>query len=150
MSEQEPNPASRVQLGQATDRFGQPVAQLDWRLTALDRESIRRGQDLVFSALDAAGIGLLTQPWGTEQPSASLGGGFHHIGTTRLSDSPRRGVVDRDCRVHGMANLSAVGTSAFSTAGYANPTLTVIALAARLAARLKDARAPKLADRAKH
>jgi choline dehydrogenase-like flavoprotein len=62
---------------------------------------------------------------------------WHHIGTTRMADDPREGVVDADCRVHGVSNLYVAGSSVFPTAGNANPTLTIVALALRLADRLK-------------
>ena len=65
-----------------------------------------------------------------------LGGGGHIMGTTRMGASPRSSVVDRDCRVHGYQNLFVVGSSVFSNAGYANPTLTIVALALRLAEKL--------------
>jgi choline dehydrogenase-like flavoprotein len=62
----------------------------------------------------------------------------HPSGTTRMSEDPRRGVVDRDCRVHGVTNLYVVGSSTFPTVGYANPTFLIVALALRLADRLRD------------
>ena len=61
----------------------------------------------------------------------------HHIGTTRMSDDPRRGVVDRECRVHGIENLWIAGSSVFPTSGFANPTLTILALTLRLASQLQ-------------
>jgi choline dehydrogenase-like flavoprotein len=60
------------------------------------------------------------------------------MGTTRMSDDPRRGVVDRDGRVHGMANLYVAGSSVYPTGGAVNPTLTIAALALRLADRLRN------------
>ena len=51
---------------------------------------------------------------------------------------PALGVVDEDCRVHGVANLYVAGSSVFPTAGAANPTLTITALALRLADHLKE------------
>jgi choline dehydrogenase-like flavoprotein len=60
----------------------------------------------------------------------------HHIGTTRIHLDPEQGVVDADCRVHGVANLFVTGSSVFPTGGYANPTLTIVALAIRLADHL--------------
>ena len=69
-----------------------------------------------------------------------LGPRYHHMGTTRMSDDPRTGVVGKDCRVHGIANLYIAGSSVFSTSGYANPTLTIIALASRLANHLMTRR----------
>jgi choline dehydrogenase-like flavoprotein len=68
-----------------------------------------------------------------------VGGGDHHVGTTRMSDDPKRGVVDRHCRVHGVANLHVAGSAVFPTTGSANPTLSLVALALRLADRLKGA-----------
>ena len=59
------------------------------------------------------------------------------MGTTRMSRDPRTGVTDPDCRVHGLANLYLAGSSVFPTAGHANPTPTLIALALRLAEHLR-------------
>ena len=67
----------------------------------------------------------------------SLEGGKHHMGTTRMHADPKQGVVDPDCRIHGLANLYVAGSSVFPTVGYANPTFTVVALALRLADHLK-------------
>jgi choline dehydrogenase-like flavoprotein len=53
-----------------------------------------------------------------------------------MHDDPRFGVVDRNCRVHGIVNLFIAGSSVFPTAGYANPTLTIVALSLRLADHL--------------
>ena len=54
------------------------------------------------------------------------------MSTTRMSDDPRHGVVDRDCRVHGTTNLFVGGSSVFATTGQCNPTYTIIQLALRL------------------
>jgi choline dehydrogenase-like flavoprotein len=68
----------------------------------------------------------------------SLSSGMHHMGTTRMHDDPRQGVVDANCRVHDLANLYVAGSSVFPTGGVANPTLTNVALAIRLADHLKQ------------
>ncbi len=70
-------------------------------------------------------------------PPESITGGFHHMGTTRMHASPREGVVDPNGRVHGVKNLYVAGSSVFPTAGFANPTLTIVALTLRLADHLK-------------
>jgi choline dehydrogenase-like flavoprotein len=64
--------------------------------------------------------------------------GNHHSGATRMADDPRKGVVDRNCRVHGIENLYISSSSVFPTTGTANPTFTIIALAIRLADHLKQ------------
>jgi len=132
MAEQVPNPASRVRLGEVKDEFGIPLAELEWRLTDQDTVSMRKTQELFGKAQVSAGhreVGSFLE--GRERP-AFLTGGNHHMGTTRMAASPRRGVVDADCKVHGHDNLFIAGSSVFPTGGYANPTLTLLALALRL------------------
>jgi choline dehydrogenase-like flavoprotein len=65
-------------------------------------------------------------------------GGSHHMGTTRMSDDPMQGVVDRNCKVHGIDNLFVAGSSVFPTGGFVNPTLTLTALAHRLGDHLRE------------
>ncbi|MBW3619540.1 MAG: GMC family oxidoreductase [Actinobacteria bacterium] len=137
MTEQEPHPDSRVTLGGRRDRFGQPVARLDWRLTERDRAAVRAGQDILDRALRDAGLGHVEDRFGDVEPPPLIGGGFHHMGTTRMHDDERLGVVDADQRVHTMSNLYVTGASVFPTGGVANPTLTVVALAVRLARHLR-------------
>jgi choline dehydrogenase-like flavoprotein len=136
-AEQAPNPDSRVTLGTRRDRFGLPVARVDWRPAPSDRASIRASQEAVDEALRAAGLGHVEFMLGDEHPPALLEGNFHHLGTTRMHTDPARGVVDADCRVHGVRNLYVAGSSVFPTYGCSNPTLTVVALALRLADHLK-------------
>jgi choline dehydrogenase-like flavoprotein len=133
MMEQKPDPNSRVVLGSRRDRYGQPVARLDWRLTEEERRSIRKTQDVLSAALERAGVGVIEQRYGEVDPAPLIGGGFHHLGTTRMHPDPLQGVVDTDGRVHGVANLFVAGSSVFPTAGFANPTLTLVALTLRLA-----------------
>jgi choline dehydrogenase-like flavoprotein len=136
-AEQSPNPDSRVTLGSGRDHFGQPVARVDWRPAASDRASIRASQELVDEALRMAGLGHVEFMLGDEDPPALLEGNFHHLGTTRMHPHSASGVVDADCRVHGVRNLYVAGSSVFPTYGCSNPTLTVVALSLRLADHLK-------------
>ena len=133
-----PNRESRVTLGDETDALGMPRPVLDWRLGELDRHTIRRGLSIVGAEAGRTGIGRLRiEPWMLEDPFAVPGiGSWHHVGTTRMHDDPRCGVVDREGRVHGLDNLFVAGSSVFPTEGFANPTLTIVALALRLADHL--------------
>lgn len=135
MGEQEPSPHSRVRLDGPRDRFGVPGAVLDWRLTDLDVRSMVRGQQLMAHDLGAALGGRVVTVLGHDGEPRPLGGA-HHMGSTRMSGTPRTGVVDQHCRVHGVRNLYVAGSSVFPTAGAANPTLTIVALAVRLALHL--------------
>jgi len=139
-TEQAPNPDSRVTLSSDRDALGVPRIRLDWRLTDLDIRTIERGWELLAQELGRAGLGRVHMPETmVEQPWQDyLWGGAHHIGTTRMADDPRQGVVDRDSRVHGLANLYVAGSSVFPTGGFSNPTLTIVALALRLARHLKE------------
>jgi choline dehydrogenase-like flavoprotein len=139
LSEQVPNPDSRVTLGTTLDRFGLPTVDLAWRTTGQDIEALRRSFELVAREAGRAGIGRvrLDPEEEGEVPMPSMRGGHHHMGTTRMSDDPRLGVVDGNGRVHGMGNLYMAGSSVFPTGGYGNPTLTIVALALRLAEHLR-------------
>jgi choline dehydrogenase-like flavoprotein len=138
--EQAPNPASRVRLSENKDALGMPRAQLEWRLSAIDKSSARRTQEVLARALGAAGLGRLQITFSEDERSwpTEMGGGRHHMGTTRMHLDPKQGVVDPDGRVHGLANLYVAGSSVFPTVGAANPTLTLVALALRLADHLVE------------
>lgn len=144
--EQAPNPDSRVTLSTATDALGVPKARVDWRLTEADRRTAQVWTGLLdteFRRLGMArlrsigGLGDLDRLSGPDW-TAGYEEACHHMGTTRMSTDPRTGVVDADGQVHGVPGLYASGSSVFPTGGYANPTLTIVALALRLADHLKQ------------
>lgn len=135
--EQPPRAYNRVVLSDRVDDFGIPRADLHWYVEDADRRTPRAAVDLLAAELAARGIGRLRlEPWldGHEGfPEDDETGGNHHMGGTRMSVDSRRGVVNTGCRVHGMANLYVGGSSVFPSAGFANPTLTIVQLALRLA-----------------
>ncbi len=132
---------SRITLDQQTDRLGVPRLRLDWRVS---RRTIESGV-AIFAAL-ARELGRLGLGRGRILPVdvaaeiAAPSHGFHHLGTTRMADSPSEGVVDRNLRVHGSDNLYVVSSSVFPRFGFSNPTLTIVALACRAAAHLANDR----------
>jgi choline dehydrogenase-like flavoprotein len=135
--EQMPNPQNRIRLSNRHDRFGHPYAELALRLTDEER---RRNVTLLMTALEAMGV---TGARLAKQARLLLNTGrsgfyWHHMGTTRISDDPAQGVVDANCRVHGVSNLFVAGSSVFPTGGTAAPTLTIVALALRLADHLRE------------
>ena len=140
MAEQAPTATSRVRLGRRVDRLGLPVTVLDWRLNRRDVDSIRQTVDIFGESVRRAGVGTVTSTLGAGQPPPAIFGNWHHLGTTRMHDDPTHGVVDENCRVHGMANLYIAGGSVFPTGGYANPTLTIVAMSLRLADHLASAK----------
>jgi choline dehydrogenase-like flavoprotein len=85
-----------------------------------------------------AHLGSVQDKLGAERPPAVIYGLCHHIGTTRIHTDRSQGVVDPDCKLHGVENLYLAGCSVFPTSGWANPTLTIVALAVRLADHLKN------------
>jgi choline dehydrogenase-like flavoprotein len=137
MTEQAPNPDSRVALGEETDDLGLRQASLDWKITGDDILSVLRFQKILDREVRRAGLGEVLIDLNDGKPPQDLHGGYHHMGTTRMHTDPRKGVVDGDCRAHGMANLFIAGPSVFPTGGYANPVLTIVALAVRLADHVK-------------
>jgi choline dehydrogenase-like flavoprotein len=134
--EQAPNPYSRITLGHEPDAMGQRKVCVDWRLTPLDTQTYRAAAMLFGTELARAGGGRFElEQWLATGESAmpEVHGTAHHLGTTRMSDDPQQGVVDRQCRVHGIENLHVAGSSVFPTGGWAFPTFTIAALSLRLA-----------------
>ncbi len=140
--EQAPNPESRVMLGTERDALGMPRVKLDWRLTDLERRSFRIIYEVVGRELGRIGAGRVQLlDWVRRDDGAwpsNLSGAWHHMGTTRMHESPTHGVVDPNCRVHGLDNLYVAGASVYPTAGAANPTLTLVAMSLRLSDHLKS------------
>ena len=139
-----PNGSSRVTLSNERDRLGMPRVRVDWRLDDQVKLTFDRSVAIFAEELRAANVADVELPHPLEGrdwpviPATPLHhmGLWHHMGTTRMHDSPRRGVVDRDCRIHGMSNLYVVGSSVFPTYGANFPTITIAALSLRLADRL--------------
>lgn len=139
--EQTPNPDSRITLGDKRDALGMRRLVLNWQFSALDKLSVRAGLKILGEELARLKVARLRiDDWITADETTWLdvNDRAHPMGTTRMADDPKYGVVDRDCRVHGIANLYIAGSSVFPTSGYANPTLTIVALALRLAAHLDE------------
>ena len=139
--EQAPDPESRVSLADDRDALGLRRVKANWRLGELERRTAARFTSYIASEFARLGIGRCQiSPWLQDDRvpmTDALKETYHYLGTTRMADDPREGVVDRNCAVHGMRNLYVAGSSVFPTAGQANPTLTIVALAVRLADQLK-------------
>jgi choline dehydrogenase-like flavoprotein len=135
--EQEPNWNSYISLSDSQDRFGRRLPRLHWELSSQDWWTISRSAEIFADALREAQLGKVNLS--STAPSIltpAIRGGHHHLGTTRMSSSASAGVVDQFCRVHEVDNLFVAGGSVFPTAGQATPTLTIAALAFRLAKHL--------------
>jgi choline dehydrogenase-like flavoprotein len=145
--EQAPTASSRVQLADTRDALGMRKLRVDWRYGALDVESIGRTLDLAAGEFARTGVGRFTYQRETLEEDLMRHGAYggHHIGTARMGNDPRTSVVNSDCRVHGVSNLYVAGSAAFPTSSQANPTLTVVALALRVAEHLSRRLQPRLA-----
>ena len=141
--EQAPNPSSRITLDTDVDALGMRRAVLDWKMTGQEKTSYRKLVETIGKAFGATGRGrvrLHEWLWDVKDLSwpDNLAGGWHHMGTTRMHESSREGVVNENCKVHGLRNLYIAGSSCFPTAGSANPTFTIVAMTLRLADHLKS------------
>jgi choline dehydrogenase-like flavoprotein len=146
ISEQQPDPESRITLSDRRDPLGVPLPRVNWRIDDMARHSLVRMGKLIASELPRAGLPApILEDWvASERPEeAVIIDMAHNLGTTRMSDNPRSGVVDPRCRVHGISGLYVAGGSVFPTSGHANPTLTIVALAVRLADQLRADLAPR-------
>jgi choline dehydrogenase-like flavoprotein len=139
IGEQLPNRESRISLGSKLDRFGQRKVVMNWRLLEQDSTGLRGTARHLARAFGASGLGRLINrlPEGVfdDRPPHPH---YHHMGTTRMHADPRHGVVDANSRIHRLDNFYIAGSSVFPTSGNVNPTLTIVALAIRLADHLKQ------------
>lgn len=135
MAEQSPHPDSRVQLADQVDSLGMARIRLNWKVTDADRASILGHIDGLAETFRRLGLGnvRVADDLDTEPIVAN----HHHLGTTRMHVDPKLGVVDADCRRQEVANLFIAGSSVFPSGGYVNPTLTILALARRLAGTIR-------------
>lgn len=141
ISEILPNPDSRVTLAEESDALGMPRARITWRISPADIDSIRRSAERIGRTLWRLGLarpGPVRVPDPDTLDNRSFWIGNHHYGTTRMSDDPRHGVVDKNGRVHSLDNLYVTGRSIFPTTGAATPTLSIVMLALRLANHLEQ------------
>lgn len=138
--EQEPQRASRVTLSSETDRHGLRRLSIDWKLSELDVATAIAAYRALSGGLADSGVGEIEESLAelTEVASDAVAVGGHHIGLARMAEDSAQGVVDGHCKVHGLSNLYVAGAAVFPTSGHANPTLTIVALALRLADRLKS------------
>ena len=136
-AEHYPSEASRVKIKGPCSLDGLPSLHVDLRFSEGDARSVVLTHELIGQRIAAAGIAQLTYTVGGDDRIGAVldqaCDGVHQIGTTRMSTSPRTGVVDPNCQIHGLSNLYVAGSSVFPSSGHANPTLTAVALSARLA-----------------
>ncbi|HEY1227818.1 MAG TPA: GMC family oxidoreductase, partial [Ramlibacter sp.] len=145
--EQQPLASSRVQLTRDADALGMRKLKVDWRYCAADIESVARTLDLLAGELERTGVGRFDYDRDELEGDLMRYGAYggHHIGTTRMGTQPGTSVVDADCKVHSVSNLYVAGSAELPTSSQANPTLTIVALALRLADRLTQRLQPRRA-----
>jgi choline dehydrogenase-like flavoprotein len=137
MSEQVPNPISKISLSHEKDAFNINRVCVNWCLSSVDIISAIRSQQIIAGEFVKTGLGKLYVVMKDEMTPHPVTGGWHHMGTTRMSDSVKHGVVDPSCRVNNISNLYIAGPSVFPTGGYANPCLTIVAMTLKLSDHLK-------------
>jgi choline dehydrogenase-like flavoprotein len=133
-----PDPDRRLTLTGERDALGMPRLKLHMRIADSDFARYRTTLKELGRQLLSSGAGMINLHHKTREEWFSvMDWGNHHMGTTRMSDDPKTGVVDANSAVHGVANLYVAGSSVFPTYGASNPTMNFVALTLRLADHLK-------------
>jgi choline dehydrogenase-like flavoprotein len=132
--EQVPSPENRIELADERDSLGVARARIHWTTSDDEERTYRRSREILLGELEKVEPGIASARVGEEDAwQQRVAGNWHHEGTTRMSADPSLGVVDRDCRMHDVANLYIAGSSVFPTSGSTSPTVTILQLAVRLA-----------------
>jgi hypothetical protein len=139
-AEQTPEFDSCVKLGSDVDPYGIPRLTINWRVSGRDLASICRSYEVLQAAIKTSGVGEVkfAPDVVTELKSNVIPQSGHHIGTVRMGEQPATSVVDSNGELWTTKGLFVAGTALFPTSGFANPTLTAVALAFRLAKRLRS------------
>ena len=133
-----PDPDRRLSLSGEKDALGMPRLKLDMRVSDDDFARYRNALTELGRQLLGARTGMIRLLHRSRAEWLSvMDWGNHHMGTTRMHNDPKQGVVDADMRVHGISNLYVAGSAVFPTYGASNPTLNLLALVLRLADHLK-------------
>jgi choline dehydrogenase-like flavoprotein len=139
--EQQPLERNRIELSDELDALGMPKVILHWEKSALDRQTARAAMEVLGEYFAQEDLGRVRiDPWvldASEFPTRGELAGYHHMGGTRMASNAEQGIVDRNCKVFDQENLYIAGSSVFPTGGHANPTYTIVQLAARLADHLR-------------
>lgn len=133
--EQTPNLNSRVTLGSEKDRFGMRRIKLDWQVNEADYKTIRTlGKEVAkeMAQYGSARVQLKDFILDETIDVREFGSHAHQMGTTRMSENPKYGVVNKNLKIHGFKNIFMAGSSVFPTGGGCNPTFTVVMLSERL------------------
>jgi choline dehydrogenase-like flavoprotein len=141
-TEQQPDPESRITLSSDMDMLGMPRARVHWKVNETERTAMRIMTRSMKCELARLGLAeMQIDPW-LEDDAADwrnrIADSYHHIGATRMASHHGNGVVDSNCQVFGTSGLFVAGSSVFPTSGYANPTLTIVALSLRLAHHIRE------------
>ena len=135
MIEQSPNLKSRIFLGPEKDMFGMRRIRLDWQVSASDYKTIRTlGLEVAkeMARNGSARVQLADFILDDTKTIPAFGRHCHQMGTTRMSENPKFGVVNKDLQIHGYKNIYVAGSGVFPTGGGTNPTLTLVMLSERL------------------
>lgn len=135
MLEQTPHKDNRIRLGEKRDPYGIERIEIDWEFKEDDQERMWRALELTANEVGALSLGRirLLKERSERLMGDQMGYGHHHMGTTRMSEDYKNGVVDAQQKVFGTNNFFIAGSSVFSTGGHVPPTLTIVALTIRLA-----------------
>lgn len=144
-TEQLPNPNNRVMLSEQRDLLGRRRVRMETTWRTADIEGVKRAQAVLAREIARSGLGRFEIARREDDlPALGSHGTAHHMGTTRMHVSPKQGVVDPNCKLHSVSNLFIASGAVFPTGGYANPTLTIVAMSIRLADHVKKLMGQKL------
>jgi choline dehydrogenase-like flavoprotein len=141
MMEQRPDPDNRIVLTEEHDHLGLRKGKVFWRVPQQEKDDFNRLINLFAKGVGAEGVGFVRSFLAEDDTGRRfhelLNFGSHHMGSTRASTDPKKGVVDADQRVHGRSNIYIAGSSIFPTGGHVPPTATIVATTIRLADHLR-------------
>jgi choline dehydrogenase-like flavoprotein len=139
-AEQVPRFENAIRLSPVKDRFGMPRIDIEKTVGDTEIAAVIRAHERLAERTKAAGTGQVIFKDRSTLPDTirrSSGDGYHQIGLARMGRDPDTSVTDTDAKVHGIQNLFVAGSAVFPRSSHANPTLTIVCQALRIADHLK-------------
>jgi choline dehydrogenase-like flavoprotein len=116
------------------DDYGIPVLHIEARDGDNEKHLRKDAADTIEEIFQDAGWEIICKTDKVNPPGYSI----HEVGTCRMGDDPKKSVLNKWCQSHDIKNLFVVDGASFVTAGWQNPTMTILSLSMRASEYLAD------------
>ncbi|MGA2250752.1 GMC oxidoreductase [Terracidiphilus sp.] len=119
-----------------TDAWGIPALRIKTNYTDNEFNMAKDAVETASQVAEAAGFEVLRKNVVPNPPGYSI----HEVGTCRMGDDPKKSVLNKWNQSHDHKNLFVVDGAGFASAGWQNPTMTILSLSMRASEHVAEER----------